>query len=126
MSPLHARVHSLFDQLPGEHYDCAMDNLFMSAKLCRSSWRFKQKVMIYGVARSDKRGVPKCVEQQVYSKKENIERACGFLKVAHLKGDSNIDGLIAISLYDTKPFYMLSNASVKVEWKKKKTNVAEK
>ena len=119
MSPLHARVHSLFDQLPGQHYDCAMDNLYMSAKLCRSSWRCKQKVMIYGVARSDKRGVPKCVEQKTYSKREDVEKARGTLKVAHLKGYSNIDGLIAILLYDTKPFYMLSNASEKVEWKKK-------
>ena len=35
MSPLHARVHALLEQLPLQHYKCAMDNLYISAKLCR-------------------------------------------------------------------------------------------
>ena len=35
MSPLHARVHALIEQLPLSNYVCAMDNLYISAKLCR-------------------------------------------------------------------------------------------
>ena len=35
MSPLHARVHALLEQLPNKYYECAMDNLYISAKLCR-------------------------------------------------------------------------------------------
>ena len=35
MSPLHARVRALLEQLPLQHYKCAMDNLYMSAKLCQ-------------------------------------------------------------------------------------------
>ena len=34
MSPLHARVHALLEQLPLQLYKCEMDNLYMSAKLC--------------------------------------------------------------------------------------------
>ena len=35
MSPLHARVHALFEQLTNKNYVCVMDNLYLSAKLCR-------------------------------------------------------------------------------------------
>ena len=48
MSPLHARIHALFDELPGMYYVCAMDNLYLSAKLCRSAWRCKQKIQVFG------------------------------------------------------------------------------
>jgi hypothetical protein len=44
-----------------------------------------------------------------------LEQARGTLKVAHLKGDEKIPGLIALSYYDSKPFYMLSNACEKVQ-----------
>ena len=35
LSPLHARVMSLFSQLPDENYTCGMDNLYMSAKFAK-------------------------------------------------------------------------------------------
>jgi hypothetical protein len=53
--------------------------------------------MIYSVARSDNRGVPKCVYQDAVTKKLDLEQARGALKVAHLKGDEKIPGLIALS-----------------------------
>ena len=40
MSPLHARLHALFDQLPCKNYQCALDNLYMSAKFCRYVYLF--------------------------------------------------------------------------------------
>jgi len=38
MSPLHTKVHALIQQLPGTNYRCAMDNLYVSAKLCRYTY----------------------------------------------------------------------------------------
>lgn len=126
MCPLHARVHSLWDQLPGKNYTCAMDNLYMSTKLCRSAWRCKQQVMAYGVVRSKNRGVPCCVQQDVVTKKAELEQVRGTLKVAHLKGDDKIKGLICISFYDSKPFYMLSNACESIEWIRKNRSIWRK
>ena len=82
--------------------------------------------MIYGVVRSDGRGVPNCIMQSVCSGKEERERARGTLKVAHLKCESQLDGLLAISYYDSKPFYMMTNATEKIEWIKKKQKVFRK
>jgi len=82
--------------------------------------------MIYGVARSDNRGVPKCVYQDAVTKKSDLEQARGTLKVAHLKGDEKIPGLIALSYYDSKPFYMLSNACEKAQWVEKERKIWRK
>lgn len=82
--------------------------------------------MIYGVVRSDGRGVPKCIAQKEMTRREDKIRARGTLKVAHLKGDSTIDGLLAISYYDSKPFYMMSNATNCIEWIQKKRKVWRK
>ena len=35
ISPLHARVNDLLQQLPLSNYKCAMGNLYISANLCR-------------------------------------------------------------------------------------------
>ena len=126
MSSLHARVHGLWDQLPSKNYTCAMDNLYMSSRFCRSAWRCKQKVMAYGVVRSDNRGVPKCVHQDAVTKKSDLEKCRGTLKVAHLRGDDKIKGLVALSYYDSKPFYMLTNACEKVEWLEKTRRIWRK
>ena len=47
--------------------------------------------MVYGVVRSDNRGVPKCIVQTAVTKKNELEKVRGTLKVAHLKGDSKIE-----------------------------------
>ena len=66
------------------------------------------------------RGVPKCVMQKEMTRKEEKNRARGTLRVAHLKGDSKIDGLVALSYYDSKPFYMMSNSTDCIKWIKNK------
>ena len=150
MLPLHARVHALFDQLPCKYYQCALDNLYMSAKLCRSvfdlfiffthffltyqcngliyrsCWRSKQRIMIYGVTRKSGRGIPKCILQEEVSTKEDLARTRGTVKVAKLVGDDCIQGLIAVSLYDTKPVYIMTNAIKKVKWIKKDRELYDK
>ena len=80
--------------------------------------------MIYGVVRSSGRGVPKCViQQKEMTHKEEKNCAQGTLRVAHLKGDSKIDGLVALSYYDSKPFYMMSNSTDCIKWIKKQRKV---
>ena len=85
MSLLHSIVHSLWDQIPSKNYTCAIDNLYMSRKFCRSAWRSKQHLMKYGVARSDNLGVPRCIEKSAVTKKFELDKVRGTLKVAHLK-----------------------------------------
>ena len=126
MPPLHARVHSLWDQPPSKNYTYAMENVYMLTKFCRSAWRYKQQVMAYDVAMSDNWGVPKYVEQTAFSKKHEVEKTRGIFKVAHLQDDDNIKGLIALSYYDSKLFYMLKNAYEKVEWIEKSRKIWRK
>ena len=47
------------------------------------------------------------------------------LKVVYLNSDSKINGLVALSYYYSKPFYMMPNAAEKVEWMKKIENCGE-
>ena len=82
--------------------------------------------MSYGVVRSENRGVPKGIEQSAVTKKNGIQRVRGTLKVAHLKGYNKIKGLVALSLYDSNPFYMMSNACDKVEWAQKSRKIWRK
>ena len=63
----------MFDQLPGKYYQCDMDNLYLSAKLCRSVWRCQQKIQVYGVVRQSGRGIPKCILQKEVTRKADIE-----------------------------------------------------
>ena len=41
--------------------------------------------MKYGVARSDNLGVPRCIEKSAVTKKFELDKVRGTLKVAHLK-----------------------------------------
>ena len=63
-------------------------------------------------------GVPSCL----FQKKETPEiahvKARWTLKVATLKGDPSIPGIVALSLYYSKPFYFMSNACKVVKWNK--------
>ena len=70
--------------------------------------------------RSDNRGVPKCIEQSAVTKKNEHEKVRGILNFVHLKGDNTIKGLVTLFLYDSKPFYLTSNACDKVEWTQKR------
>ena len=60
--------------------------------------------------------MPKCVLQREVTRKADLEKARGTLKAAQLVGDPKINGLISLSLYDSKPFYMMTMTCEKVEW----------
>ena len=79
--------------------------------------------MIHGVVRSDGCRVPKCIFQKEAASKSDKEKARGTLKVSLMKGHSKVQGLLALSYYDSKPFHMMTNAIEKVQWIKKKIKV---
>ena len=79
--------------------------------------------MCYGVTRSEGRGIPQCFKQKEKTTKVGIARVRGTVKVAKLKDDSSMPSLIAVSIYDVKPFYFLSNQCEKLEWTKKTRKV---
>ena len=81
--------------------------------------------MISGVARKKGRGIPPCLFQEEQTRTEDKLKAKWTLKVASLKGDAAMPGMVAISLYDSKPFYMISNICRHVHWVKKKKSVSQ-
>ena len=67
-------------------------------KLCRSAWRCRNNIQVFGVVRAKGRGVPPCVIPKEVSRKIDLEKMRGTLKAAKLVGDANIDGLVALLL----------------------------
>ena len=128
VSPLHSRVMSLFQQLPdkSKNYKCGMDNLFISpkfAKICLN--QSGRRIMIHGVCREN-RGIPKSIIQQTVTRKEDILKNKGTVKVARLVGDMRCKNLIAVSFYDSKPVYLISNACEKIHWLEKRRKLWHK
>ena len=116
----------LIRQLPDNNYKCGMDNLFMTPKFTKITKNESGKgVMIYGVCRVS-RGIPNCIHQVVVTKKEELLRNRDIVKESMLKGDTKYDGLVAASLYDSKPVYFISNLCESIEWKKKKCRLRHK
>jgi hypothetical protein len=121
--PLHARVINMFEQLPNIHYNCGMDNLYVSSKLALLAISCKAKVCIHGVARQSGRGIPKCIEQVPQTTKDMIIKNRGTLKVAKLVGEPKLKDFVAISYYDVKPFYFMTNCWSHIKWIKKNRKV---
>ena len=109
----------LVGQLPDSNYKCGMDNLFMSPKFAKIAKNDSGKgIMIHGVCRVS-RGIPNCITQVAVTKKEELLRNRGILKAYVLKGDSKCNGIVAVSLCDSKPVYFTSNACENIRWKLK-------
>ena len=80
--------------------------------------------MAHGVTRPSGRGVPMCVFQKEVTGAKNIEKVRHTVKVAVVKGDSVCTNpLVCISLYDSKPVYLLSTACSEIKWIGKKRKV---
>ena len=121
--PLHAQVLRLINQLPNKYYTLCMDNLYMSTKLCCLAYSMPQKVMVHGVTRPTKRGIPPVIKQEEVSWKEDLKQAWNTVKAAVLQGDQVCTDLVCVSIYDTKPVYFLSNVVEGIEWIEKKRKV---
>ena len=119
-SPTQSRVLFLLDQLPGKYYRCYLDNLFMSAKLCRTAYvSLKSKVMLHGVTRVNGRGLPKSIIQEQVTTTNELKTCTGRTKAAVITGDSECPALIAFSVYDTKPVHFLSTVATEIKWVRK-------
>ena len=81
------------------------------------------KGQIHGVCRQGGRGIPSHMKQEADSK-QNIEfKARNKLMVLVCKGDPYITDIVCTSLYETKPFYMMSIVANQVTWTNKFMNV---
>ena len=105
-----------------------MDNLYNSAKFFRYLYSMPQKIMGHGVTRLNGRGVPACVMQKEFTSKAMAEKVRHTVKVAVVKGDSvcGTNPLVCISLYDTKPVYVMTTAISEIKWTAKKRKVWHK
>lgn len=123
LSPLHARVLWLFDQLRDNYHRVFMDNLYLSAKFCRSAYSHNRKVLIAGVTRKSGRGLPSSVVQEEKINKSDQLKVKGTVKAAVLKGDPMCPDLLAVSVYDTKPVHFLTMVAERIEWITKERKV---
>ena len=115
MSPLHARTLALLSLLKNKWHTVYMDNLYISAKFLRMCF-IALSILVTGVARMGGRGVPGCVKQTEVTRKDEVALARGTLKLAQLQDDPEMPNLICSSLYDQKPFYMMSTGQEIISW----------
>ena len=96
-----------------------MNNLYMSARLCRLTYMSDQRVMVHGVTRPSLRGIPPAIKQKEIKKKTELKKVRKTVKAAVLKGDEVISNLINVSIHDTKPVYLLTSVTEGIKWVKK-------
>lgn len=123
LSPLHSRVMVLYDLLEDEYHHNAMDNLYNLAAFYKASYKHPKKVLIHGVTRKGKRGIPSEVVQEEEKNWVKQLVARGTIKAAVLMGDSECPDLVASSVYDTKPVHFLSMACTELKWMKQEKEV---
>ena len=100
-----------------------MDNLYNSATFCKRAYMHKNKVLVHGVTRKGKRGLPDCVIQLEEKTRQEQINIRGTVKAAVLKGDPDCPNLVASSVYDTKPVHYLSMVSTCLTWVLKEKDV---
>ena len=101
---------ALLDQVVSKNHTVGMDNLYISAKFVRFGWRNPDRFMFHGVAREKGKGVPSRLFQKKETLKISHAKARWTLKVATLKVDPSIPGIVELFLYDSNPFYFMYNA----------------
>ena len=130
---LHARVMALLDQVVSKNHTIGMDNLYISANFFWFGWQHPDRFMFHGVAWEKGRGVPSCLFQKKETSKIALVKIWWTLKATTLKGDPSIPGIVELSLFDSKPFYFMSNACEVVKrnkmmhkvWSKEKNRMAK-
>ena len=79
--------------------------------------------MVHGVTRPTMKGIPLIVKQNEVKKKGDLEKVRHSVKAAVLKGDPDMEGLVALSIYDSKPTYFMSTVMEGIEWDVNKNKV---
>ena len=101
---------ALLDQVVSKNHTIGMDNIYISAKIFRFGWRHPDHFMFHGVAQEKGKGVSSCLFKNKDTSKIAHAKARWTLKVATLKGNPSIPGIVALSLYNSMSFYFMSNA----------------
>ena len=73
-------------------------------------------VKIHGVTRKEGKGIPNCIRQFEVKDETTLESIRNTVKVAVLEGDEQVQDLVAISYYDSKPVYFLSTVLPEIKW----------
>ena len=79
--------------------------------------------MIHGIYRQGSRGIPDKLKQETRTKQDEEFNARGTLIAAICNGDPDMTPIIYTSLYDVKPFYMMSTVASEVVWTRKFINI---
>ena len=106
LSPVHARFLFLYDQLPDKFYQCALDNLYMSAKF--SNLALKINIYVSRVTRKGGRGIPSSLLQEEFKSRQAQIVVFGTVKAEILCGEHECNNLLDVSVYDTKPVLFLN------------------
>ena len=75
-------------------------------------------VMTHSVCQQS-RGIPQFIVQDAVTEKMELLRHRGTIKADVLTGYPKCKYLVVVSMYDTKPVYLLSNACKNIQWRKK-------
>ena len=94
----------------------------MSAKLCLVAWKH-HKAMIHGVCRQGGRGIPDKLKQETRTKQDEEFNARDTIISVVCSGDPDMIPIICTSLYDVKPFYMMSTVASEVVWTREFMNI---
>ena len=79
--------------------------------------------LLHGVARQGGRGVPLAVKQMEFTKNDEAFKARGTLKAAVIRSVPDLTPIVCTSLYDVKPFYMMSTVVKEITWDRKTMEV---
>lgn len=82
----------------------------------RAGWIHPKRFMFHGVVREKGRGVPVCLYQKKETTQLVVAHAMWTLKVYMLNRDTVIPNFVAISSYDSKPFYYMSDTYEVANW----------
>ena len=79
----------LFDSCDNEYHISGIDNLYMSAKFCKNTFKHINKIKLHGITRKSGRGLTNCVLQEEVQNKVHQEKVRGTFFAAELVGDSD-------------------------------------
>jgi hypothetical protein len=125
LSPLHARVLFMLNQLKKKHCTIGLDNLYISARFVWEAFISKSAEMVHGIACKSGHGLPKYDIQEEIKNAKEAEKVRGTTKAAVLEADPECPNM-AFLVYDTKPVHFLTMAATNLKWVEKCKRVFDK
>mmetsp|Transcript_24190 Transcript_24190/g.55012 ORF Transcript_24190/g.55012 Transcript_24190/m.55012 type:complete len:290 (-) Transcript_24190:221-1090(-) len=99
-----------------------MGNLYIFVKLLYFSHTFLSH-LVHGVARQGGQGVPDCVKQSEHTRHKDAFNIRGTLKAAIIWSVPDLTPIVCTSLYNVKPFYMMSTVAPDATWHKRSMEI---